>query len=129
MNGLEIESLNEAIIADKRVAICDSSKDIIMVMESYEEMIQYLELFYAVLIRPYHLFKKDGKTIWVSPEADLLWGNRLIGRKKAFIGEYQGKHWKNLRGEVRKFCERRLVVRQEWLDLYRHELIAEGLIS
>lgn len=99
-----------------------------MLMESYEEMLEYLELFYAVLIRPYHSFKKDGRNIWIGPEADLIWGNRLVGKNKAFLGEWKGKNWRYLRGEVRKFCERRIVVKQEWLDLYRHELVAEGLI-
>lgn len=128
INGLWIKNLNEAIIADEYVDICESQKDILVVIESYEEFVDTLNYSYAVILRMYEDFKHDSKCIWLHRQSDLEWGNKLIGRNKYFLGEYTGPLMRRLKKEIKQFAHRRLVVRPLWIEMYQHQLTFQGLI-
>lgn len=128
LNGLWIKNLNEAIIADEYTEICESQKDMVLVVESYEEFVDTINHMYAVVFRLYENFKRDSEYIWVSKEADLEWGNRLIGKQTAFLGNYDGPRRDKLKTEIKQMTHRRLVVKPLWIEMYEHQLTYNGMI-
>lgn len=129
INGDQITKVSDVVLASEPTPnIFDSEKDNVIIVESYEEMIEHLSILYTVIFRLHDNFKKDTRYIWIDEDADLIWGNRMIGKKRRFIGKYELPHWPKIRHEIREACERRLLVRVEWIERYRDELIMEGLM-
>ena len=68
------------------------------------------------------------KFIYVSPDADIDIVTRIIGKNKGFVGKWEKYGWKYVKKELLTMCERKFIVKEEWLRMLEDEITVEGRI-
>lgn len=125
LNGEKIKSLSEAVLASEKSGIFDSEGDGLLLVTSYEEMVEKLRGMWAAFLRFDTNFKKNTKNIWVNYDAEIS-VNSAMGKGKVFLGKCKLEHWMEVKKEIREICDTQLIIKPEWYLRFRDELIMSG---
>lgn len=128
MNGSQIRDIGDAVLEDEPIPMSDTMRDNVILVETYEEFLDQLNLLYTTIFRLYSNFKKDTRYIWIGPDAQLKWPTRLLGKDVIYLDKWREARWEKVKQEIKFNCHRRLVVKEEWILSYRDELISRDII-
>ena len=125
---MEVIDIRHAILEDTSTVMSDTVKDNVLLIESFEEFLDQLNLLYTTVFRLYTNFKKDTRYVWIGPDSQLKWPTRLLGKDRIFLDRWRLPRWEKVKQEIKFNCNRRLVVKEEWILSYRDELISRDII-
>jgi hypothetical protein len=94
-----------------------------VVMESYEETVDWLMGCYVAFIRFHEHYVCPTRYIWVNKDADIPFFDNMLGQRKHFLGKVRRHHFKQVKEEIRAIGGRSVVIKQDWYIQFRDMLI------
>lgn len=124
LNSKGLVDLDQAIISPKEEDIFASEGDTLCVIESYEEMIYELRHMYCARLRFYHEFLKYRELLWLNNDSGIKWFDLYkLDYKEVFLGKWNFNFKNKIYASVNILCSRDLIVREEWYNQARSDLI------
>jgi len=117
--------LNEAVLASESSGIFDSEGDGLLLITSYNEMVEKMRGMWVAFLRFDTNFKKNTKNVWVNKDAEIS-VNSAMGRQKVFLGKWKLEKWLEVKKEIKEICDTQLIIKPEWYLRFRDELVMNG---
>jgi hypothetical protein len=119
----KISDLKEAIIdPDIKLPRMGRESQVFLVMESYEETVNYLLNCFGCFIRFADQFKRKGRYIYYTADSEFSFANC-----QNFIGKANPLEWKSIREEMRKAGCRTIIIERDYYIMFSNWLVVGGV--
>ena len=126
INSSTITNLDDAILsAPQKVFFSDC--DNIVLIDSYEDLIEQIQYMLVVPFRFYEAFKLTPFLYWIHKEIDIPEIEKKFGRRNMLI-QWEPKTWTLLRKKISMLIGRQFLIRQDWFLEMRDEFTIKGII-